>query len=145
MWLEHTQENLTELAGCGDVQGVATILNFLQKAETESLISAARSGHDEVLGYLLAMGDPDPDPDPDPDLVKSGQFKPGHNTPMLAAIGRGNLNVIRLLVEQAGFSPIREYRGRSYPQLSRERKGAGWQEEHRILRKAYDTYRGGPR
>jgi ankyrin repeat protein len=138
LWQANTQENLTKLAGNGDVQGVASILNILQKAETDSLIAAAKGGYDEVLGYLLAMGDPDPDPDP----IRSDHLKPGYNTPMLAAIGRGNIAVVKLLLEQAGFDPTREYKGRTYPELARERRGAEWQEESRVLQTAYDNRRG---
>jgi ankyrin repeat protein len=138
LWQANTQENLTKLAGNGDVQGVASILNILQKAETESLIAAAKGGHDEVLGYLLAMGDPDPDPDP----IRADHLKPGYNTPMLAAIGRGNIAVIKLLLEQSGFNPTREYKGRTYPELSRDRRGSEWQEECQMLQAAYDNYKG---
>ena len=138
LWQANTQENLTKLAGNGDVQGVINILNILQKAETESLIAAAKGGHDEVLGILLAIGYPDPDPDP----IRSEHFKPGFNTPMLAAIGRGNIAVIKLLLEQYGFDPTKEYNGRTYPELSRERRGAEWQEESRVLQTAYDNYKG---
>jgi hypothetical protein len=129
---------LIKLAGNGDVQGVASILNILQKAETESVIAAAKGGHDVVLGYLLAMGDPDPDPDP----ICADHLKPGYNTPMLAAIGRGNVAVIKLLLEQSGFNPTREYKGRTYPELSRERRGSEWQEECKLLQAAYDNYKG---
>jgi hypothetical protein len=139
LWQANTQENLTKLAGNGDIQGVASILNILQKAETESLIAAAKGGHDEVLSHLLAMGDPDPDPDP----IRADHLKPGYNTPMLAAIGRGNIAVIKLLLEQSGFDPTREYKGRTYPELSRDRKGLGWQEESKVLQIAYDHYKGG--
>ncbi len=138
LWQANTQENLTKLAGRGDVQGVASILNILQKAETESLVAAAKGGHDEVLQYLLGMGNPDPDPDP----IRSERFKTGFNTPMLAAIGRGNMAVVKLLVEQSGFNPTREIRGRTYPDYSQDRKGVNWQEEHRILKAAYDDYKG---
>ena len=138
LWQANTQENLTKLAGNGDVQGVTNILNILQKAETESLIAAAKGGHDEVLGYLLAMGSPDPDPDP----IRSENVKPGYNTPMLAGIGRGNIAVIKLLLEQSGFDPTREFKGRTYPEISRDRRGAEWQEESRVLQDAYDNHRG---
>lgn len=138
LWQANTQQNLTKLAGRGDSQGVASILNILQKAETESLIAAAKGGHDEVLQYLLGMGDPDPDPDP----VRSENQKAGYNTPMLAAIGRGKPAVIKLLVAQSGFNPTREHRGRSYPEISQERKGVNWEEEHSILKTAYENYKG---
>lgn len=138
LWQANTQENLTRLAAKGDVQGVANILNILQKAETESLIAAAKAGHEEVLQYLLGMGDPEPDPDP----VRN--IKPGYNTPMLAAIGRGHPEVVKLLVEQSGFNPTRRLlKGKTYFEISAERKGEQWQIEYEILKTAYDKHVGG--
>ncbi|KAL2424678.1 hypothetical protein ABEF91_001090 [Exophiala dermatitidis] len=138
LWQANTQENLTRLAAKGDVQGVANILNILQKAETESLIAAAKAGHEEVLQYLLGMGDPEPDPEP----IRS--IKPGYNTPMLAAIGRGHPEVVKLLVEQSGFNPARRIlKGKTYFEISAERKGEQWQKEYEILKAAYDKYTGG--
>lgn len=135
LWQANTQENLTRLAGRGDVQGVANILNILQKAETESLIAAAKAGHEEVLQYLLGMGDPEPDPDP------IRQLKYGYNTPMLAAIGRGHPEVVKLLVEQSGFNPTRKVlKGKTYHEIAAERKGESWQKEFEVLKTAYDKY-----
>ena len=136
LWQANTQENLTKLAGRGDAQGVCNILNILSKAETESLIAAAKGGHETTLEFLLGMGDPDPDPDP----IRAENVKPGFNTPMLAAISRGNVAVIKLLVNQSGFNPRRTFKGRTYPDISKERQGVNWQEEHRILKTAYDDY-----
>lgn len=137
LWQSHTQENLRSLAAKGNVQGVATILNVLQKAEPAAVIAAAKAGHEEVLQYLLAMGAVDPDPDPLPDL------KVGYNTPMLAAIGRGNLDVIKLLVEQTGFNPSRRYKGKAYHDIAQERKGDSWTREVEILKDAYDKHMSG--
>jgi len=129
---------LTKLAGKGDVQGVANILNILQKAETESLIAAAKAGHEEVLQYLLGMGNPEPDPEP----IRT--YKQGYNTPMLAAIGRGHPEVVKLLVEQSGFNPTRRIlRGKTYFEISAERKGEQWQKEYEILKAAFDKQAAG--
>ncbi|KAL2014671.1 hypothetical protein VTN00DRAFT_2196 [Thermoascus crustaceus] len=137
LWTRATPENLREFAAKGDVQGVANILNVGQKADAESLIAAAKGGHDEVMQFLLGIGYADPDPEP----VQSGALRPGYNTPMLAAIGRGNLAVIRLLLAQPGFNPTRRlYRDRTYFELSRERQGENWEEEYDILKEAYDNY-----
>lgn len=138
LWQANTQENLTRLAAKGDVQGVANILNILQKAQTESLIAAAKAGHEEVLQYLLGMGDPEPDPEP----IRN--IKVGHNTPMLAAIGRGHPEVVKLLVEQSGFNPTRKLlKGKTYFEVSAERKGEQWQQEFEVLKTAYDKYAAG--
>ena len=136
LWQANTQENLAKLAGQGDSQGVANILNILQKAEPESLIAAARGKHDEVLGLILGMGNPDPDPEP----VRSSAFKSGHNTPILAAIGRGNLTSIRLLLDQTGFDPMKEFKGQTYAEISRDRKGENWERECEMLKEACDKY-----
>lgn len=137
LWTRATPENLREFAAKGDVQGVASILNVGQKADAESLIAAAKGGHDEVMQLLLGIGYADPDPEP----VQSGTLRPGYNTPMLAAIGRGNLAVIRLLLAQPSFNPTRRpYRDRTYYELSQERQGENWEEEYNLLKEAYDNY-----
>ena len=135
LWQANTQENLQKLAAKGDSEGIVSVLSILEKAEPGALISAARGGHDQALEFLIAMGKPDPDPQP----IRSGDFKPGYNTPMLAAIGRGNTKVIELLLAQTGFNPRkRDGKGRSYPEISKERKGERWEEEHALLKEAYD-------
>ncbi|KAI5285030.1 Set3 complex subunit, partial [Ascosphaera aggregata] len=135
LWTKPTMENLRDFAAKGDMEGAATILNVLQKADTDSLIAAAKGGHDEVLGLLLGMGEPDPDPDPVP------THREGYNTPMLAAIGRGNDKVIRLLLDQKGFNPTRRiYNGYAYHELAKQRKGDQWEVEYEMLKEAYDDY-----
>jgi ankyrin repeat protein len=134
LWQANTQENLQKLAAKGNVQGVATILNVLQKAEPASVIAAAKAGHEEVLQYLLAMGEADPDPEP------LGELKPGYNTPMLAAIGRGNWDVVKLLAEQTGFNPSKKWKGRTYYEIAMERKGEGWRKEYEVLKDAYEKH-----
>lgn len=137
LWTKATPENLREFAAKGDIAGVANILNVGQRADTESLIAATKGGHDEVLSLLLGMGDADPDPAP----LHGGFQKPGYNTPMLAAIGRGNLDVIKLLLDQPGFNPTRRiYRDRTYFELSKERKAENWEEEFDLLKAAYDSF-----
>ncbi|KAF7592576.1 Set3 complex subunit with deacetylase activity, meiotic-specific repressor of sporulation proteins [Aspergillus hancockii] len=137
LWTTATPENLQAFAAKGDIVGVANILNVGQKADAESMIAAAKGGHDEVISLLLGMGDADPDPDP----VQSGSQKPGYNTPMLAAIGRGNLAVIRILLNQPEFNPTRRlYRDRTYHELSRERRAENWEEEYDLLRDAYENH-----
>ena len=137
LWQANTPENLTKLAGKGDTEGVVNILNILNKASPDALIAACKGGHDEVLQLLIAMGNPDPDPDP----VLSHDHRREYNTPMLAAIGEGNLQNVRLLLAQDGFNPMREIRGRPYYVISEERKGEHWTEERDILKTAYDEYR----
>lgn len=135
LWMKPTPENLRDRAGKGDMAGVGTILNVLNKADTESLIAAARGGHDEVIQLLLGMGDPDADPPP----LQSAMYKPGYNTPMLAAIGRGNEKVIQLLLAQPKFDPTRrDHRGLAYHEIAKERQGFNWEKEFDILKQAFD-------
>ncbi|EGE02432.1 hypothetical protein TEQG_08607 [Trichophyton equinum CBS 127.97] len=137
LWTKPTFENLRLFAAKGDMAGVATILNILQKADTESLIAAAKGGHDEVLGLLLGMGNPDPDPEP----LTNGNHRAGHDTPMLAAIGRGNIDVIKLLLDQPGFNPTRtDHKNRRFFELAEERRGDNWELERDLLKEAYDEY-----
>jgi Ankyrin repeats (3 copies) len=136
LWQANTPENLTKLAGKGDTEGVVNILNILNKASPEALIAACKGGHDEVLQLLIAMGNPDPDPEP----VLSTDQRRGYNTPMLAAIGEGNTLSVTLLLQQDGFNPTREFRGRTYYEISKERKGDDWQKEYNLLKSAYNEY-----
>lgn len=137
LWTKATPENLQAFAAKGDMAGVATILNMGQKADPESMIAAARGGHDEVLSLMLGMGFADPDPDP----ITSPGLKSGYNTPMLAAIGRGNMEVVKLLLDQPGFNPTRRlFRDFTYFELARDRKGENWEDEYDALKTAYDDY-----
>ncbi len=136
LWQANTPENLTKLAGKGDTEGVVNILNILNKASPEALIAACKGGHDVVLQLLIAMGNADPDPEP----VMSPDQRRGYNTPMLAAIGEGKIQSIKLLIEQDGFNPTREFRGRTYYEIAEERKGDDWKKEYEILKAAYENY-----
>ncbi|KAJ5748387.1 uncharacterized protein N7511_010083 [Penicillium nucicola] len=137
LWTKPTFENLREFAAKGDEAGVVSILNILQKADNASLIAAAKGGHHDVLSLLYAMGEADADPNP-----LRGQ-KPGYNTPLLAAIGRGKSAVISLILSQPGFDPTRRlFEDKTYFELSRDRQGEDWEDEHRILKEAYQKYSG---
>lgn len=143
LWVNATPARLRDAAGKGDLTIVDHILKMRPQADTESLIAAARGGHDVVLGLMLAIAAPDPDPEP----LRSGEYKPAYSTPMLAAIGRGNINIINLLVTQPGFDPTRRmFRGMTYHEIAKDRQGSEWQEEYDILKEAYNNYKHhGPR
>ena len=136
-----TFERLRDASGKGEQAVVDHLLKIRPKADTDSVLVAARGGHDVVLGLLLAIGDPDPDPEP----LKSGNYINGFNTPMLAAIGRGNAKVISLLVAQPGFNPKRRlFKGLAYYEIAEQRQGLDWKEEYHMLREAYDNYKATP-
>jgi hypothetical protein len=132
LWMKPTLENLRECAGKGDIAGVANILNILNRADSESLIAAARGGHDEVMQLLLGIGGADADPEP----LKG--YKEGYNTPMLAAIGRENDKVVALLLDQPNFDPTRrDAQGRTYHEIARDRQGVHWWREYTYLKESY--------
>ncbi|KAJ5586966.1 uncharacterized protein N7459_002731 [Penicillium hispanicum] len=139
LWTQPTSENLREFAAKGDEVGVVSILNILQKADNASLIAAAKGGHHDVLSLMYAMGDADADPNP----LRGSGHKPGYNTPMLAAIGRGKPSVIQLILNQPGFDPTRRlFENRAYFELSRARQGENWEEEYDLLKTAYEQHSG---
>ncbi|KAL9137907.1 MAG: hypothetical protein Q9175_000862 [Cornicularia normoerica] len=138
LWVNPTPERLRDAAGKGDLTIVDHILKMRPKVDTEAVIAAARGGHDGVLNLMMAIGNLDSDPDP----LRSGEYKPASSTPMLAAIGRGNISVIQLLLNQPGFDPTRRrFRDLAYYEISKERQGSEWQEEYDILKEAYDSHR----
>lgn len=138
LWVNPTPERLRDAAGKGDLTIVDHILKMRPKVDTEAVIAAARGGHDGVLNLMMAIGNMDSDPEP----LRSGEYKPASSTPMLAAIGRGNIGVIQLLLNQPGFDPTRRrFRDLTYYDISKERQGLEWQEEFNILKEAYDSYR----
>ena len=139
LYINPTLENLREKAGKGDMAGVDHILNMRPEADTESVLAAARGGHEPVLQLLIAIGKPKPDPEP----LRLPAYKPGFNTPMLAAIGRGNVKVIQLLLAQPDFDPTRRlHQGMAYYEIARERQGSDWQEEVAILKEAFNKHSG---
>ncbi|KAL9600556.1 MAG: hypothetical protein Q9219_003102 [cf. Caloplaca sp. 3 TL-2023] len=138
LWVNPTPAKLREACGRGDLAVVDYILKMRPEVGTDAVIAAARGGHDVVLEILFAIGKLAHDPDP----VESDDFKPGRNTPMLAAIGRGHIAVIKLLVSQRGFNPTRRiFRGLTYHELAKERQGSNWEEEYNILKEAHDDYK----
>lgn len=139
LYISPTLETLRDKAGKGDMAGVDHILNMRLEADTESVLAAARGGHEPVLQLLIAIGKPKPDPDP----LRLPAYKPGFNTPMLAAIGRGNVKVIQLLLAQPDFDPTRRlHQGMTYYEIAKERQGSDWQEEVAVLKEAFDKHSG---
>ncbi|MCJ1401186.1 Set3 complex subunit with deacetylase activity, meiotic-specific repressor of sporulation proteins [Xylographa trunciseda] len=137
LYIGATAENLRKYAGKGDSTAVAHILQMGVKGDLEAVLIAAKGGHETCLGVLIAMAGNEIDPDPLP----SNHYKQGYNTPMLAAIGRSNLGIIKLLLAQTGFDPTRRpYKNLTYFEVAKDRQGANWKEEYSILKAAYDKY-----
>ena len=140
LWITATPAKLRDASSKGDTAVVVHCLNTLNKADTESMLAAARGGHDDVLEILIALGEPEQDPGP----LESGNYKTGYNTPMLAAIGGGNVRIIELLLSQPDFDPTRRaFRNYTYYELAKQRQGSNWQEEYEVLKEAFDNYNSG--
>lgn len=127
---------LREAAGKGDVETVERIMQIKDHDDPESMVAAARGGHDTVMQLLLAIGGANPDPPP----VRSVKDE-DYSTPILAAIGQENVEVIKLLLNQSNFDPTKRFKGETYFEIAKNRAGPSWKEEEVILREAYEEYR----
>src|SRR5450432_706809 len=84
LYTSYNVHSLRSAAARGDLATVGNILQVIVTPgfdDPESLVAAARGGHDEVLQILLGFGNADPDPPP----LEHKDWE--HATPMLAAIG----------------------------------------------------------
>ncbi|KAK0722382.1 hypothetical protein B0T26DRAFT_739637 [Lasiosphaeria miniovina] len=134
LYMPMDDKTLRQAAARGDEETVTRILQVRDKFDDpESMIAAARGGHEIVMQLLLALGRANPDPTP----LAGNDF----STPMLAAIGQENIKVIRLLLDQNSFDPTRRYKGETYYELARRRRGPNWIEEEQMLKNAYDGFR----
>ena len=131
LYNEYNTETLIERAGVGDIIAVGELINSNIKPNIACGVAAARGGHYDILSILLASG-----LKADPDPSKHSE------TPMLVAIGRGHVKIIELLLEQDHFDPTRRNReGRTYFEISEDRRGPKWEQERDILKNRYDKYR----
>ncbi|KAH7135663.1 hypothetical protein B0J11DRAFT_398378, partial [Dendryphion nanum] len=130
LYNEYNLETLIEKAGSGDIAAVGELINSNIKPNIACGVAASRGGYDEILSILLASGlKPDPDPSKHTE------------TPMVVAIGRNNLEVIKLLLAQDTFNPTRRNReGQTYWEISEEKRGPKWEQERELLKNAYDEY-----
>ncbi|KAM3442532.1 hypothetical protein NHJ13734_002307 [Beauveria thailandica] len=136
LYMPLDDKTLRQAAGRGDEETVARILQVKEGFDDpESMVAAARGGHDLVIQLLLGLGGANADPGPVASLA--AEFA----TPVLAAIGQENIKVVKLLLEQQGFDPTRRFKGETYYEIARRRQGPNWKEEEDILRAAYDEYK----
>lgn len=124
---------LRRAAGQNDTNTVVRILDVHNNNldDARSLIIAAKAGHHDVINLLFGYGQFNPDPDPVDNQA------PESATPILAAIGRENLEVIELFLNQSNFDPTRRVNGETYYEIARRRAGSVWKEEEALLKDAY--------
>lgn len=136
LYMPLDEKTLRQAAGRGDEETVARVLQVKDGCDdAESMVAAARGGHEPVIQLLLGLGGAQADPEP----VSSQPEE--FATPMLAAIGQENIKVLELLLNQQGFDPTRRYKGETYYEIARRRRGTNWKEEEEMLKKAYDAYK----
>jgi ankyrin repeat protein len=130
LYNEYNTETLVEKAGDGDIAAVGELINSNIKPNIACGVAASRGGHYDILSILLASG-----LKADPDPSKHSE------TPMLVAIGRGHLKIVQLLLEQDVFNPSRRNReGKTYWEISEDRRGPKWEQERDVLKEAYNEY-----
>jgi len=132
--------NLSELrraAGQNDTSTVVRILDVHNNNldDAKSLIIAAKAGHHDVINLLFGYGEFNPDPE------ALDNQPPESSTPILAAIGRENLEVLKLFLNQANFDPTKRVNGDTYYEIAKRRAGSVWKEEEQLLKDAYDKYK----
>ncbi|EAA28038.3 hypothetical protein GE21DRAFT_4709 [Neurospora crassa] len=137
LYMPMDDKTLRAAAAKGDEETVLRILQVRdQFDDPESMVAAARGGHDLVMQLLLAIGGANPDPQP----ISTNEY----STPILAAIGQENIKVIRLLLDQANFDPTKKYKGETYYEIARKRRGPNWMQEEHMLKEAFDEYKKKP-
>jgi hypothetical protein len=145
LWLDSGKGSVIKLrdkAREGDFQMVHALLETGLKPDTEALVGAIKGGHAELVSLLLAyQAEVDPVPgqaDREGSRKKREVSMPiGQETPMLAAIGRGNMQIIHYLLDN-GADPLRkDSKGRWYHEIAREREGEYWHEEYELLKEAW--------
>ncbi|KAK3997236.1 hypothetical protein QBC44DRAFT_90937 [Cladorrhinum sp. PSN332] len=139
LYMPMDDKTLRAAAARGDEETVTRILQVRDTFDDpESMVAAARGGHEMVMQLLLALGRANPDPSP---ILTPDGSNNEYSTPMLAAIGQENIKVIRLLLDQTDFDPTRRFKGETYYEIARRRRGPNWMDEEHMLKDAYDEHR----
>lgn len=135
LYVSFNTETLRKFAGKGDVAGVDHLLNGKAKPDNSCMVAAAHGNHEGAMNILLYYGG---EADPDP--------QSHDETPMLAAIKAGAMDIIDLLLTQEKFNPTRRDRnGKTYAEIARELKNPGWEQHAERLQKAFREYTSGKR
>lgn len=101
------------------------------------LVAAAAFGHSEEVKHLIFDQKLNPDQTPLEEPLAVADY----STPILAAIGVSNAEVVRLLVFHPEFDPTRIIRGETYAQIAKRRRGIHREEEIEILLSAFREYK----
>ena len=121
--LDRTTKNLRNLVENNDKYGVRTFLEAMVRVDNNCLVAAAKGGHTDLMNVLLPLVDPD---------------KVDFTKPLLAAIGRGHLDIVELLLKQDLDATLKSSDDKYYWEVAEERQGPNWQTERNLLKAAYD-------
>lgn len=109
----------------GDFPAVAALERDYKVTPTlKCAIAAARGGHLKVLQKVYELA---------PHLKIDPPHSRGEDTPILAAIGRGNIDVVKYIIMQPEFDINRQIDGKSYPEIAAAKLGPKMRLEMRIL------------
>lgn len=116
LWMDLTtktgREQVYKKAADGDIQYVGRSLEEGWQPDADCLVLAAKHGHTDLVGLLLAFGVP-----------SDGISEEGH-TALHETVGRGHVDTIKLLLE-SGSDPCKlDKQGRSYVDLAKEALGS---------------------
>ncbi|KAI1467228.1 uncharacterized protein F4812DRAFT_451527 [Daldinia caldariorum] len=118
LYMNLDDKTLRQAAARGDNETVTRVLQVKERCDDPEAL------------LLLALGGANPDPPrPVPGLPTE------HGTPMLAAIGGENIEVIKLLLNASNFDPTRRYKGQTYYEIARQH----------LLKNAYDEFKKSPK
>ena len=121
--LDRTTKNLRDLVENNDKYGVRTFLEAMVRVDNNCLVAAAKGGHTDLMNVLLPLVDP---------------VKVDFTKPLLAAIGRGHIDIVELLLKQDLDPTLKSSDDKYYWEIAEERQGPGWQTERNLLKAACD-------
>lgn len=137
LWMDLTtragREQVYRKAADGDIQFVGRSLEEGWQPDGESMVLAAKHGHTDLVGLLLAFG------------AESDALNEDGETALEQTIGRGHLDTVKLLLD-SGANPLRrDKHGRSYLEIAKEALGTEDDGEVALLKEAMKKARNDPK
>lgn len=135
LWMDLTtktgREQVYKKAADGDIQYVGRFLEEGWQPDGDCLVLAAKHGHTEIVGLLLAFG------------VNSDSVNEDGNTAIHETIGRGHIETIKLLLDSGSDPSWKDKHGRTYSDIARRLLGND-DDETILVENAYLKQKGLP-
>lgn len=135
LWMDLTtktgREQVYKKAADGDIQYVGRFLEEGWQPDGDCLVLAAKHGHTEIVGLLLAFG------------VKSDSLNEDGNTAIHETIGRGHIETIKLLLDSGSDPGWKDKHGLTYSDIARKLLGND-DDETILVENAYRKQKGLP-